>query len=629
MKQFRFKILLIAGFIGLSLYLLYPTYQDYQNNKEISEKLEIVKDSLQTANPDISEQELNTLLDIEENILQSMDTYKDAREKRMKLGLDLQGGMYLVMEVNTAKLLERIAKEPDDKFHTLLKAAEAQSKLSDENVVSILTDKLQEQGIRLSRYFGSIKQDDDEIIDELETQESDAVSRAIEIISNRVNQYGVSEPSIQKQGSRRIIVELPGISREEEAKQLLQGRALLEFKMVKDPEFTFPIMTAVDGVMKKIVSNTTEADTTQPDSLDYENMTEEERFQQNPFFFLARLPRDAQYADAFVEEKDMQKLANYLSLPEVQNVIPDNVEFLFSAKPIYTENQINFFKLFMINKSAELTGEVITDAQANIDQSTTAPIVTMQMNTEGAIEWARITGSNVGKRVAVVLDGVVYTAPVIRGKIPTGNTQIEGMEDLEEAKLLEIILKAGALPAPVDIIEERTVGPSLGQDSINQGLTSTVAGLLLVIIFMVFYYKKAGTIADLALVTTVLLLMGVLAGFQATLTLPGIAGIILTIGMAVDANVLIYERIREELAAGKTAKAAVESGYLNSYSAIFDSNITTFFTAIILYQFGSGPIQGFALTLMIGIVVSLFSALVVTRLIFDIMLTKGSKVNVG
>ena len=399
--------------------------------------------------------------------------------------------------------------------------------------------------------------------------------------------------------------------------------------MVKDPEFTFPIMTAVDGVMKKIITNDTKADTTQPDSLDYENMSEEERFQQNPFFFLARLPRDAQYADAFVEEKDMQKLENYLSLPEVQNVIPDNVEFLFSAKPIYTENQINYFKLYMINKSSELTGEVITDAQANIDQSTTAPIVTMQMNTEGSIEWARITGSNVGKRVAVVLDGVVYTAPVIRGKIPTGNTQIEGMEDLEEAKLLEIILKAGALPAPVDIIEERTVGPSLGQDSINQGLTSTVAGLLLVIIFMVFYYKKAGTIADLALVSTVLLLMGVLAGFQATLTLPGIAGIILTIGMAVDANVLIFERIREELATGKTAKAAIESGYLNSYSAIFDSNITTFFTAIILYQFGSGPIQGFALTLMIGIVVSLFSALVVTRLIFDIMLTKGTKVNVG
>lgn len=631
MKQFRFKIILIVGFIGLSLYLLYPTYQDYQNNKEISHRLELVSDSLNTANPQMGEQEKRTLLDIEENIMLSDESVKTAREKRLKLGLDLQGGMYLVMEVNTAKLLERIAKEPDEKFLKLLKEAETESKLTDDNVVSILTDKLREQNVRLSRYFGSIKQDDEDIISELEEQESDAVSRAIEIISNRVNQYGVSEPSIQKQGSRRIIIELPGISREEEAKQLLQGRALLEFRMVKDADFTFPIMSAVDGVLKRVIAKDPAelSDSTQTDSLDYENMSDEERFQQNPFFFLARLPRDAQVADAFVEEKDMQKLANYLSLPEVQNVIPDNVEFVFSAKPIYTEEKTNFFKLYMVNKTAEITGNVITDAQANIDQSTTAPIVTMQMNTEGAIEWARITGSNVGKRVAVVLDGVVYTAPVIRGKIPTGNTQIEGMADLEEAKLLEIILKAGALPAPVDIIEERTVGPSLGQDSIKQGLTSTVAGLSLVIIFMIFYYKKAGNIADLALVVTVLLLMGVLAGFQATLTLPGIAGIILTIGMAVDANVLIFERIREELATGKTAKAAIESGFLNSYSAIFDSNITTFFTAIILYQFGSGPIQGFALTLMIGIVVSLFSALVVTRLVFDIMSNSGSKVNVG
>lgn len=632
MKQFRFKIILIVGFIGLSLYLLYPTLQDYQNNKEITSRLEVVKDSLTQANPDISDQELNTLLSIEEdNIRLSDESIKDARDKRLKLGLDLQGGMYLVMEVNTAKLLERIAKDPDQRFNSLLAEAEKESKLTDDNVVTILTDKLQEQGIRLSRYFGSIKQDDGEIIDQLEEQESDAVSRAIEIISNRVNQYGVSEPSIQKQGSRRIIVELPGISREEEAKQLLQGRALLEFRMLKDPDFTYPIMSSVDNVLKRIVAtdSASVSDTTQADSLDYENMSEEERFQQNPFFYLARLPQDAQSADAFVEEKNMQKLSNYLSLPEVQNAIPNNVEFLFSAKPAITEGGTNYYKLYLLNKNPEITGEVITDAQANIDQTTTSPIVTMQMNTEGAIEWARITGSNVGKRVAVVLDGVVYTAPVIRGKIPTGSTQIEGMADLEEAKLLEIILKAGALPAPVDIIEERTVGPSLGQDSIYQGLTSTVVGLGLVVIFMIFYYKKAGTIADLALVVTVLLLMGVLAGFQATLTLPGIAGIILTIGMAVDANVIIYERIREELASGKTAKAAIESGYMNSYSAIFDSNITTFITAIILYQFGSGPIQGFALTLMIGIVVSLFSALVVTRLVFDMMVAKGAKVNVG
>jgi preprotein translocase subunit SecD len=251
------------------------------------------------------------------------------------------------------------------------------------------------------------------------------------------------------------------------------------------------------------------------------------------------------------------------------------------------------------------------------------------MNSEGARDWARITGSNIGKRCAIVLDGAVYSAPSIRSKIGGGRSVIEGMEDLNEAKLLEIVLKAGALPAPVEIIEERTVGPSLGQDSINQGFSSTLIGFLLVAVFMIFYYKKAGTVADLALFFTIIFIMGILAGFQATLTLPGIAGLILTIGMAVDANVLIFERIREELATGKTVKASIESGYSNSYSAIFDSNITTFFIGIILYQFGSGPIQGFALTLMIGIVCSLFAALIVTRLVFDMMAAKGSKINLG
>jgi preprotein translocase subunit SecD len=283
----------------------------------------------------------------------------------------------------------------------------------------------------------------------------------------------------------------------------------------------------------------------------------------------------------------------------------------------------------MVNKRPELTGGVITDAESNINPQTTAPIVTMQMNSEGAREWARITGSNVGKRCAIVLDGVVYSAPNINGKIPSGNSQIEGIPSLEEAKLLEIVLKAGALPAPIDIIEERTVGPSLGQDSIRQGINSFSYGFIFVALFMIIYYKKAGTIADVALFFTVLFILGILAGFNATLTLPGIAGIILTIGMAVDANVLIYERIREELKTGKTTKAAVESGYANSYSAIFDSNITTFFTGIILYQFGSGPVQGFALTLMIGILASLFSALVITRLFFDFMVAKGLKINVG
>ena len=285
--------------------------------------------------------------------------------------------------------------------------------------------------------------------------------------------------------------------------------------------------------------------------------------------------------------------------------------------------------MYLVNKEPELTGGVITDANANIDPNTSAPIVTMTMNSEGATEWARITGANVNKRIAIMLDGGIFSAPVVKGKIPSGRSQIEGMADLNEAKLLEIVLKAGALPAPVDIIEERTVGPSLGEDSINKGLTSVTLGYLLVGIFMIIYYRKAGTIAAASLIFTILFILGVLAGFNATLTLPGIAGIILTIGMAVDANVLIFERIREEMATGKTIKASIDSGFARAYSAIIDSNITTFFTGIILYQFGTGPIQGFALTLMIGIAASLFSALVVARVIMDVMVSKNITVTVG
>ncbi len=628
MKEFRFRIILIVLAFALSIYLLHFTYLDYQNTQKIEESLSISSDSILSVNPTISADELDRILEYKEDSIRVSDpAFKESREKRVKLGLDLQGGMYLVMEVNTAKLIERLAKDPEDvEFKAYLKSAEEEAKTSDEDVVSILASKIQAAGKRLSLYYGNIREEDDEIIDRLREQESDAVTRAIEIISNRVNQYGVSEPNIQKQGARRIIVELPGIAKEEEAKQLLQSSALLEFKLVKDADFTVPIMNSIDEILASVFIQDT---TLLNDSTAVDDMTEEEFAQRHPFYSIALINPQSPYADAFVKESDKAKLLNYLERPDIQRLIPDNVEFVFSAKPEVVQENENIYKLFLVNKTAELTGGVIIDANANIDPQTTAPIVNMTMNSEGSREWARITGANINKRMAIVLDGAVYTDPVIRGKIPGGRSQIEGMSDLNEAKLIEIVLKAGALTAPVDIIEERTVGPSLGQDSISQGLNSTLIGFLLVAVFMIIYYRISGSIADLALFFTVLFLMGILAGFNATLTLPGIAGIILTIGMAVDANVLIYERIREELSTGKTTKAAIDSGYVHSYSAIFDSNITTFFTAAILYQFGSGPIQGFALTLMIGIACSLFSALVFTRLIFDILASKGSKINIG
>lgn len=635
MKEFRFKIIMILAFLGVCLYLLYPTYSDYNNSNEIEKRLGMYKDSLKKANPELTKDELRKLANQRESeILAQNPSFQAARDKRMKLGLDLQGGMYLVMEVNTTEMLRKLAKDPDDVFNQALNEASKMVAASEVDLVSILARKLQEKGIRLSRYFGSIREDDSEIISKLRDQEKDAVTRAKEIITNRVDQYGVSEPSIAQQGSRRLIVELPGIAKEEEAKKLLQGSALLEFKLVKDPNFTYPIIERIDQVLAgKVNFDSTgtavvDSSKVKADSGKVDPNSEEFK-KSHPFLSVAWLNPQSGNVDLWVTEKNKNFVDALLNKPEVQKVIPDNVEFVYSAKPFPNQNQEKIFLLYLVNKNAELTGGVIEDAVANIDQQTSQPEVNMSMSGEGAREWARITGANIGKRVAVVLDGYVYTAPVVQNKIPNGQSRITGSESIEEAKLLEIILKAGALPAPVEVIEERTVGPSLGEDSINQGMNATLIGFLAVVIFMLVYYRTGGSIADFSLLFTIVFILGILAAFQATLTLPGIAGIVLTIGMAVDANVLIYERIREEMATGKTVKAAVDAGFSNSFSAIFDSNLTTFFTGIILYQFGSGPIQGFALTLMIGIASSMFSALVITRVILNIMVNKGYKINLG
>lgn len=644
MKEFRFKIVIILAAIALAVYLLWPTYKDYSNTKEITKKISEQRELILTSQPEISKVDLQKKLTaIEDSLRVSDPSIAEARQKRIKLGLDLQGGMRVVLEVNTAKLLEKLAKNPDDVFKKVLAEAEKEAALSEESVVDIIGRKLEERQIRLSRYFGTIRESDADIIKNLKENADDAVTRAIEIIRNRVDQYGVSEPSIQRQGNRRIIVELPGVAKEEEAKSLLQGTALLEFRILKDPEFTISLMEKIDNALAgKVETDTSKTDTTnlakneKPDTTNVlsdtgqqKQLSEEEFRKEHPFFAVAMLDPQGRSADAYVRESQRQILNQYLNREEVQKVMPNNVEFVYSAKPIGYDKGEAIYMLYLVNKNPELTGGVITNAQANIDPNTSSPIVSMEMNSEGATEWARITGANVGKRIAIILDGVVFSAPVVRGKIPGGRSQIEGMTNMEEAKLLEIVLKAGALPAPVDIIEERTVGPSLGQDSVRKGFNSAIIGLISIGFFMILYYQKSGTIASAGLVFSILFILAVLAGFGATLTLPGIAGIILTMGMAVDANVLIFERIREELATGKTLKASIDGGFSKSYSAIFDSNITTFFTGLILYQFGSGPVQGFALTLMIGIVTSLFSALFISRFIFDYLVTKGAKISIG
>lgn len=622
MKKERGKIIIIIAVVLISLYLLYPTYQDYNYSK----KLESLRGE-------------DSVKFLEEN----EQAIRDVKFKRIKLGLDLQGGMRVVLEVNTPKLLIDLAKNKDETFNTIMNEVMIDARTSDEPITSILLRKFNDRGIRLSRYYGSIRETNEEIISKLESEATNAVDRAIEVVRNRVDQYGVSEPTIQKQGARRIIVELPGVSKEAEVRQLLQGTALLEFKLLKDPEIVIKVTDAIDKFLagkpivdslsadtskisdttKNVASNDT-SELTIPEG----QKTELEAAKEHPFYYLARPDQRAQ-GEFFVSEDNREKVNRILRKPEIQKLIPSDMEFLWSAKHAFIAEGKKWYTLYAVKSEAELTGGVIVNARATIDPNYNQPIVTMEMNAEGARDWARITGANINKRIAIVLDNAVFSAPVVRSKIIGGNSQIEGLDNIDEAKLLEIVLKAGALPAPVDIIQQQIVGPSLGQDSISRGINSSLIAFVLTVIFMIIYYSKGGFVADLALLFNLLFVLAVLAGFHGTLTLPGIAGMILTMAIAVDANVLIFERIREEAVTGKTLRAAIDAGYSKAWTAIFDSNLTTFITGVILYNFGSGPIQGFALTLMIGIVASMFSAIVITHVIFNIMADRNMKISFG
>jgi len=615
-KKYTGKILFIAATVVLSIYFLWPTYQDYALHK--------------------------TLVGLHgDDSLQYVDSHegelRDARAKRIKLGLDLQGGMRVVLEVNVLKLIEDLAKNKDDAFALIMKEVREEMKKSDVSPVVLLRRKFEERQIRMSRYYRNLRDTNDDIFKYLDDEATKAIDRGMEIVRNRVDQYGVSEPSIQKLGGNRIIVELPGVTREAEVRTLLQGTALLEFKLLKEPEVTYRVMDAIDkllaasGVTDSTDTATVAAtkDTTRISTAEGE-MTPEEFARKHPFFALAIINEKQFPGEAVVADENREKVRRILDREDVRRTIPNDMQFSWSAKPRLVSDGKKFFTLYPVKVAAELTGGVITKAQATLDPSFNQPIVRMEMNTEGSREWARITGANINKRIAIMLDNAVFSAPVVRNKITGGSSMIEGMDNLDEAKLLEIVLKAGALPAPVEIVEQRSVGPSLGEDSIRAGIISSSLAIVLTVLFMIVYYRMGGSVADVALIFCVLFVLAVLAAFQGTLTLPGIAGIILTLAVAVDANVLIYERIREEMAAGKTIRAAIDAGYEKAFTAIFDSNLTTFITGVILFQFGTGPVQGFALTLMIGIVASMFSAIFITRVIFNILTDKyGSRVSFG
>jgi preprotein translocase subunit SecD len=670
LKKNLSRIILTVALLILTVYFLYPTYQDYQLN--------------QTLNSLSGEDSVRY---VEENAA----FIKDVTEKRLKLGLDLKGGVYVVLDVDVVKFLSDLAGDRnDDKLKSILEQIRAETVDSDESILELLKQKLNAEGLTLKSYYGEIRDSEEDIEKKLETEIEGAIDRAVEVVRNRVDQYGVAEPQIQKVGGEKIIVELPGVSNPQEVRKLLQGTALLEFRMVIEPERAVKIMQDINKVLAGLsagenenlldsivksgdttVTEDKETDTTLTENKETEKTTsnkksdttsnkksdtttsnesdtsekgtdsnvsddttqqlsQEEFIKQNPLFFtIAIVNFESGIADAYVKETDKAKVERLLEKEEVKKVIPDDVSFVWSQKSFQGQGGETYYVLYTIKSEPELTGNVIVDANSNIDPTTNQPIVTMQMNSEGAADWARITGSNINKRCAIVLDNVVYSAPNIKSKITGGNSQIEGMANVQEAKLLEIVLKAGALPAPLKIIEERTIGPSLGEDSIRAGIVSSIASLILVALFMIVYYRTAGAVADFALVINVLFVIGIMASFKATLTLPGIAGLILTLGMAVDTNVLINERVREETKAGKPLKTAIEIGYKKAFSAIIDSHVTSVITGIILYQFGTGPIQGFALILLFGIVVNLFTAIVITHFIFDIFLERGKKVSFG
>lgn len=531
-------ISLTVLFIIASLWSLYPTFRLWSMSSEERQKKK-----------------------------QTEGTFVDFEKRAMKLGLDLQGGMHIVMEVDKSKLNE--------------------------------------------------------------AEKKDAVERALEIIRNRIDKFGVTEPQIQKSGEDRIVVELPGVQETERAKNLLGQTAQLEFKLLETPENTKTLLNRIDEIVAATGStDTKKIDTasidqtvsifgqTTPLKGDTAKAISDTEPESRPF---SGLMEPVQYGWFTVAKDDMPRLKRILASSEVQGVIPPDVEFLWSARSSFSGAQ-EISELYLTKKQVELSGKYLTDAREGYGSQglVRTPVVNFSLTREGGAKFARLTGANIDKPLAIILDDKVISAPTIRDRIrDRGEITLGGNSTLDDAHDLAIILKAGALPAPVRIIESNVIGPSLGADSISKGKFSFLVGMVAVLLFMGIYYKLSGVIADFALILNFLFLVGAMAGLHATLTMPGIAGIILTMGMSVDSNVLIFERIREELRAGKTVRAGIDAGYKRAIWTVIDSHVTTLIAAAVLFKFGTGPVKGFAVSLSLGVLISLYTAVIVTRAVFD------------
>lgn len=593
-----FKIGLIVAFLAMTLFYLFPTIQwNLEQNKM----------------DNMSEEALVSYQD------ENRQRLAGIKERSLSLGLDLQGGINVTLEVGTAQfLIELAGQDADSALTNVVREAQEVALSNNTDFIDEMVDIFEERdpNARLSRYYRNDtagitrRSSNAEIRTWLKAQRDEALDRAIEIIRTRVDRFGVTEPSIVKQGTEKIVVELPGVDDQERVRNLLKGTARLEFRLASDAnDFDAFVRRTFEYYQQE------PSEEEDPDGLGLST---------NPLLELVT-PAESPYVLGYVEAFDTSSVNELLFTDEVQQMLPRNTTMMYSAKSFQLGvDGPEVFQLFGVRTNIELTGEVIEAASVQFDPTTNIPEVSMTMDSEGARTWSRITGANIGKPVAIVLDGYIYTYPNVQTKISNGRSSITGLENVQEADDLVNILLSGALPAPLEIIEERTVGATLGAASIKAGLNSILFGLGIVAIFMIVYYRTGGAIADIALILNIIFILGILAAFKATLTLPGMAGIVLTIGMAVDANVLIFDRIREEQRSGKTMKAAIQAGFANALSAIIDANVTTFFVALILFSFGVGPVKGFAVTLMAGIASSLFSALIITRVLVEYMSRKKS-----
>ncbi len=535
----RLKIASVVIVLGLSIFFLWPTITLWGMNDEEIEQLKVDDPA----------------------------RYNELLDKSIRLGLDLQGGTYLVLEVD----LEGI----DSKDHQA------------------------------------------------------TVDQALQVIRNRVDQYGVAEPTILQEGDNRIVVQLPGLPDVERATRLINRTAVLELKLLAQQGEIITVIQKIDEVLKKRLPASAGEVAEGEEAEDVSFMGSDETTSladaDNPF---SSQLRAFQLGGLLVDKDDIPRLRQYIAEPAVANAIPRGYEFIWGAEDqVYAEGSRTGRILYYANSRVELSGKNLSSANYEPDSDRPGSFrVAFSLDRQGASQFARVTERNVGRQLAIVLDHQIFSAPVIQSRIGAGQATITGGFTAEDANDLAIILRAGALPASMKIVEERTVGPSLGKDSIDKGMRAGLWGFLAVIVFMVFYYRGSGLVATVALVLNLVIVMAVMASRHATLTLPGIAGLILTIGMAVDANVLIYERIREELRTGAKVRRAIQAGYERAFSTIMDANVTTLITALVLYIFGTGPIKGFAVTLSLGIMASMYTALLVTRIIFDLF-TSGRQVD--